>query len=240
FKSAAADRLIASSPCVRIALPKATATPVIPLNMDQVDALYAAMPVRYRVIITCAVGLGLRQGEIFGLTRDRVRFLERQVLVEEQLQLLPGGPPFLAPPKTARSRRSVPLPQVVADELAAHIAGFPDGGSMDLVFTAASNGEGIRRTSFHSSIWTAALKKAGLPVGTRFHVLRHTYASLLIEAGEHPKVIQERLGHASITETMDTYGHLFPTSEEKTRQVIDRAFRRDDAGEQDAAASGDA
>ncbi len=51
-----------------------------------------------------------------------------------------------------------------------------------------------------------------LPPGTRFHDLRHFYASALISAGLNPKVIQARLGHAAIAETMDTYGHLFPDS----------------------------
>jgi len=64
----------------------------------------------------------------------------------------------------------------------------------------------------------------GLPKGTHFHELRHFYASTLIHAGLHPKEIQVRLGHASITETMDTYGHLFPDSEESGRGAIQGAF----------------
>ena len=58
-------------------------------------------------------------------------------------------------------------------------------------------------------LWRNALKEAGIRQ-IRFHDLRHTFASQLIEQGAHPKYIQEQLGHASITMTMDTYGHLFP------------------------------
>ncbi|MFD5256319.1 tyrosine-type recombinase/integrase [Streptomyces bobili] len=54
--------------------------------------------------------------------------------------------------------------------------------------------------------------------------LRHAYASLLIDGGESPKVIQKRMGHSSIKITMDVYGHLYPESEQRTRNVIDRAF----------------
>jgi integrase len=63
-----------------------------------------------------------------------------------------------------------------------------------------------------------------VPKGTRFHDLRHFYASTLIAANLNPKVIQARLGHATITETMDTYGHLFPDAEDLGRGAIDGIF----------------
>jgi len=63
-----------------------------------------------------------------------------------------------------------------------------------------------------------------LPKGTRFHDLRHFYASTLIAANLNPKVIQTRLGHATITETMDTYGHLLPDAEDLGRGAIDGIF----------------
>jgi len=64
----------------------------------------------------------------------------------------------------------------------------------------------------------------GLPNGTRFHDLRHFYESTLIAGGLHRKAIQARLGHATITETMDVYGHLFPDAEHVGRGVMDAAF----------------
>ena len=82
----------------------------------------------------------------------------------------------------------------------------------------------MQRNSF-GFCWREAVKTADLPKGTRFHDLRHFYASTLIAAGLHPKVIQERLGHATIAETMDTYGHLFPDSEDLGRGAIDAALR---------------
>lgn len=85
----------------------------------------------------------------------------------------------------------------------------------------------MRRSSFGDR-WRAAVEAAGLPTGTRFHDLRHFYASALIAANLHPKTIQARLGHASIVETLDTYGHLFPASEEEGRGVLDEALRRRD------------
>jgi integrase len=63
-----------------------------------------------------------------------------------------------------------------------------------------------------------------LPAGTRFHDLRHFYASALISANLNPKVIQAGLGHATIAETMDTYGHLFPDAEDLGRTAVDQAL----------------
>ena len=63
-----------------------------------------------------------------------------------------------------------------------------------------------------------------MPKGTRFHDLRHFYASLLVRYGESVKVVQVRLGHASAAETLDTYSHLWPDSEDRTRAAVDAAF----------------
>jgi hypothetical protein len=64
----------------------------------------------------------------------------------------------------------------------------------------------------------------GLPEHTSFHDLRHTFASLVINQGATPKAVQTWMGHASITETFDTYGHLFPSSDDDARRFIDTAF----------------
>ena len=84
-------------------------------------------------------------------------------------------------------------------------------------------GRPVQRNSF-GFCWREAVREAGLPEGTRFHDLRHFYASTLIAAGLHPKVIQERLGHATMAETMDTYGHLFPDAEDLGRAAVDQAL----------------
>ncbi len=69
-------------------------------------------------------------------------------------------------------------------------------------------------------MWRPATKRAGLD-GVVFHELRHYYASLLIRHGESVKVVQARLGHATAAETLDTYSHLWPDSEDRTREAID-------------------
>lgn len=217
FRAAVQDRVIAHSPCVGVKLPKIERRMVDPLEVDQVEALVDAMPVRYQALVTLAAGTGLRQGEAFGLTVDRVDFLRRQLRVDRQMTLVRGAPE-LGPPKTQASYRTVPLPDVVLDALSAHLStvGEGEGG---LVFSNTARGP-IRRTRF-SEVWRPAVAGAELPEGTRFHDLRHFYASLLIRHGESVKVVQARLGHASAAETLDTYSHLWPDSEDRTRAAVD-------------------
>jgi integrase len=219
FRSAVDDRVIAMSPCRGIRLPRTPSRRVVPLDTEQVLALAEVLPERYRALVMLAAGTGVRQGEAFGLTLPYVDMLRRLVRVEQQLVLLPGKPPFLAPPKTAASLRTVPLPAVVLEVLARHFAAFPVG-EHQLLFTNDRE-EPISRTRFSEAVWRPAIARAGLPRGTRFHDLRHYYASLLIRHGESVKVVQARLGHASASETLDTYSHLWPDSEDRTRQAVD-------------------
>ena len=94
-------------------------------------------------------------------------------------------------------------------------------GEDGLVFTL-DGGEPITRQAF-GRIWRPAAAAAGLTTGTGMHALRHYYASLLIRYGESVKTVQARLGHASAAETLDTYSHLWPDSDDRTREAIDSA-----------------
>lgn len=234
FAAAVRDRLVATTPCVGIKLPRVEHPQVVPLAVEGVHALVDAIPARYRALVVLAAGSGLRQGECFGLAVPAVDFLRRSLRVEQQVTTV-NGRTFVAAPKTEASRRTVPLPGVVVSALAAHAATFEpgDGG---LIFTNA-NGEAIRRPRF-GEVWRRAVAGAGLvaglgtspaplPGGTRFHELRHFYASVLIASGASIKVVQTRLGHASAAETLDTYSHLFPDEEDKTRQALDAALSTD-------------
>jgi integrase len=183
-----------------------------------VQALHEAMPEPFRAMVTLAAGTGMRQGECFGLSVDRVDFMRRALIVDRQLVKVTGRPPFLAPPKTAASVRTIPLPTVVVEALAAHVAEHGTGAE-GLLFQLDELP--VRRASFFQRIWRPALKAAGLPTTTTFHGLRHYYASLLIRHGESVKTVQARLGHASATETLDTYSHLWPDSDDRTREAVD-------------------
>ena len=217
MKAAIRDRRIASNPCEGTKLPKVQRAQIVPLTTEQISAVRDVLPGELQALVTLAAGTGMRQGECFGLTVDRVRFLERAATVDRQLVTVAGQPPTFGPPKTRASNRTIPLPQVVVDALATHLAQFPaePGG---LVFRLS--GKPITRSAFGHR-WRDAVAAAGLPAGTGFHALRHYYASLLIRHGESVKTVQARLGHASAVETLDTYSHLWPDSDDRTRDAID-------------------
>ena len=114
--------------------------------------------------------------------------------------------------------RSIPADDWVLNGITAHLARYGQGP--DGVIVTNRLGSMAQRNSF-GYCWREAVAAARLPEGTRFHDLRHFYASTLIAANVNPKVIQARLGHATMAETMDTYGHLFPDSEDLGRGVVD-------------------
>ncbi|MHA6618925.1 site-specific integrase [Pseudonocardia sp. DLS-67] len=179
-----------------------------------------AVPDRYRALVVLAAGTGLRQGECFGLTVDRIDFLRRTLEVDRQLIGSDGGKPVFGPPKTAASVRTVPLPTVVVQALAEHVR-VHGTGAEGLLFVGDED-VALRRPWFSREVWrpaVAAVKAA--PTGTGMHDLRHFYASLLIRHGESVKVVQARLGHATAAETLDTYSHLWPDSDDTTRAAID-------------------
>jgi integrase len=221
FKAAVRDRRIMANPCDGTRLPKVERVKVSPPTTEQVERLRDAFPMpELRTVVTFTAGTGLRQGEVFGLTVDRLNMLRREVTVDRQLVQVPGQPPRLGPPKTRASVRTVPLPQVVVDALAAHLAEFPPGPE-GLVFTL--EGRPVTRQAF-GRLWRPAARSAGLPEGTGLHLLRHFYASLLIRYGESVKTVQARLGHATAAETLDTYSHLWPDSDDRTRDAVDTQF----------------
>jgi integrase len=115
------------------------------------------------------------------------------------------------------------VPGVLVRALATHLQQFPAEGE-GFVFTLP-NGEPVRRARLNES-WNRAVAAAGMPATTYFHDLRHTYASLLIEAGESIKVVSARLGHASAVETLETYSHLWPDSDEGTVRRLDLVYEQ--------------
>ena len=198
FEAAVGDHQIGASPCNRIALPKREDGEVVPVSAAQVRQMADACPDRYRALVVLAAGTGLRQGECFGLSVDRVDFLHRQVRVNRRLLGAKAGVPEFGPPKSKAGFRTVPLPDVVSTVMAEHLARYGRGSS-DLIFTS-SYGTPLRRNTA-GEMWHRASRKAELPEWATFHDLRHFYASLLISRGCSVKTVQRRLGHQSAMET---------------------------------------
>lgn len=220
FKSAVRDRVLMANPCDGTRLPRVERARVVPPTAAQVLALHDAMPDELKALIVLAAGTGMRQGELLGLTVDRIDFERYEVHVDRQLVTDTWTQTHFGPPKTRASHRTIPLPQVVIDALQKHLADFPPGQD-GLVFTL--EGRSMTRQTFGHA-WRPAARAVGWPRGKGVHLLRHYYASLLIRYGESIKTVQARLGHATAAETLDTYSHLWPDSADRTREAIDAAF----------------
>jgi integrase len=215
FRSAVNEGVITASPCDGLSVDKPRRKEVRVLDGDQLTALIAATPERDLPVLLTAIGTGLRQGELLGLRASRVDFLRRTLSVEEQVTSGTGRPAALTSVlKTNAARRRIPLPDELLEVLSPFVVG------RDVLFTRPRSGGLWRRDHFNAQIWKPALRAAKLDDTLGIHVLRHTYVSHLIAAGRNPKAIQRLMGHASITETLDTYGHLFPDDDDQTRAVM--------------------
>jgi len=212
---------IRTNPCDGVKLPRAVQAEPIFLSADEVEQLARATRKPYDVLIRVAAATGLRPSELCGLRVGRVNLLAGTLEVAEAVTVV-GGAIEIGPTKSY-ARRTIGVPRSVCDELADHLAGQRDRDAF--VFTAPMGGP-LRRDHLYKRIFMPAVLEAGLDPRLRTHDLRHTCASLLIQLGAHPKAIQERLGHRSITVTMDVYGHLFPSIAEALTERLDEVLSR--------------
>ena len=124
----------------------------------------------------------------------------------------------MVPPKTVRSRRLVPLSTLAAEALREQRALVVG----DLVFPNCSGGP--QESSSVTAALTVALRKAELP-RIRVHDLRHTTATVLLESGVHPKLVQDLLGHSTVAITLNTYSHVTAGLSGEAARAMDRALR---------------
>jgi integrase len=157
---------------------------------------------------------GLRFGEAAALRRTDVDLHRGRLTVTRSLSEVRG---HITEGQTKTGKvRTVTMPKVVITAVIKHLGQQPG----DLIFTAPDGGY-IRRTNWRRRIWAPALEAAGLS-GVRPHDLRHFGAAVAIASGAHPKAIMERLGHSSITTTLNVYGHLFPSLDEELAAKLDQ------------------
>jgi hypothetical protein len=185
---------------------------------------------RLEAVYVLAVGTGMRQGDLLGLKWEDVDLEAGTVQVRRTLSTATGGGFSFGAPKTAKSRRSVKLPGAAISALKKHrraqleermrLAGlFADHG---LVF-ASRVGTPVSRQDLVTRSFKPLLRRAGLP-DVRFHDLRHTCATLLLGRGVHAKLVQELLGHSTISVTLDTYSHVLPGMSDAAAGAMDEAL----------------
>jgi integrase len=204
------------NPATLVEPPPLELTEVQPLSVNEARELLAAADtsdLAARWVL--GLSLGLRQGEVLGLHWEDLDLTHATLRVRRALQRRSDGRLVEVAPKTARSRRALPLPASVVTALLEHQANQesrrqaagPSWTETGLVFTTRRGTPIHPRNDYRAFV--ALLSAAGLR-RVRLHDLRHTTASLLLTQGVSPRVVMEILGHSQISVTMNTYSHVSP------------------------------
>ena len=188
------------------------------LTIGEINALLDAVPnQKYRTLFRLAIFSGARQGELLGFKWSDVDWINNQIHVQRTF-----NNQAWYDVKTKTSNRKIDLgPAMIAELLVWQI--FCLKNELDLIFPNQAGGP-IDHNNLVNRHFNPALKVAGLPK-IRFHDLRHTYASLLIEQGENVKYIQSQLGHSNPSVTLNVYAHLMrPYNQESAQRLEDSVF----------------
>jgi integrase len=179
--------------------------------------LLAVSDHRWYPIYVIAIYCGLRKGEILGLSKSDIDLSRGVIRVRHQVTQVQGLGSVISEPKTEKAKRQVTISEFPIQVLRDHLNSLKDNQSL-LFATASGKPLSSRNVVRH---FKSVIESTGLP-DIRFHDLRHTHATLLLSAGTHPKVVQERLGHSQISLTLSTYSHVMPGIQEKAADDFQR------------------
>lgn len=207
------------NPAYRTKLSRGTAREPVFLSRDEFQALYEAVPTYYQPFVAFLVGSQLRWSEATALNGADLRRDTHPptVRVNKAWKKNAGGSPFIGVTKSKRGRRTVSL----WDELADMIVMPPTGGGF--LFRGKQGGK-LWYGGFMTRVWNPSVERSGLVSEPNPHDLRHTGASWLIADGAPLPFIQARLGHESITTTINTYGHLLPDAHTQMADSLSRTL----------------
>lgn len=214
--------LVTRNVCHCVDIPKTVKPKIDPLSEQQArELLRVSDGGRYHALFVLGITAGLRKGELLALRREDVDLDNATISVRHSLEDLKGVQ-RLKEPKSASGKRVVKLSKIAIDAMWAHYGILmKEGlGDCEIVFPW-TDGTFIRKWQFDIIVWKKNREAAGIPNTFTFHDTRHTCATILLKANIHPKVVQERLGHASIKMTMDTYSHLMPSLQENAAATFD-------------------
>jgi integrase len=227
LKQAVMDGLIPRNIADAVKAPQAHKIEVTPLTPAEVKVLLsAASGDRLETLYITAIHTGLRRSELLGLKWTDIDLDARTLSVQRSL----GRDGTFNPPKRNKSRRTVKLTAQAAEALKGHRARQNEErlqlGSLwedwGLVFPNRS-GKPMNADYLYHRGFKPLLERAELS-GFTFHSLRHTCATLLLSKNVNPKIVSEMLGHATISQTMDTYSHVMPGMQEVAAAALEEAL----------------
>ncbi|OPA80624.1 site-specific integrase [Paenibacillus selenitireducens] len=224
--------LIKKNVALSVVKPKAQRKELTVWNSEQINRFFALSKEesRYSITFFLAIMTGMRQGEILGLHWNDIDFENKVIHIQHTLSH--KNREISSTLKTQKSIRSIAITDETIARLIEHRGkieiekqwGGPNYIDIGLV-VCTSEGNPVPPRSMYK-VWERLVKKYEMPYIT-FHDLRHTHASMLLQQKVHPKVVSERLGHSSISITMDTYSHLMPNIQAESIEGLDRVIKGD-------------
>lgn len=219
--------LIYSNPCDAVELPNHRAREMQALTAEEAARLLKVEG-RYSSLFAFLLTTGARPSEALGLKWSDLDLDKATATIQRTLQWHANGGFYFGETKTKGSRRMVPFPATLIDQLKLHRANQAEallklGVRTELVF-ANSEGMPLMRKNLVRRHFKPALKSAKLPTNLTLYCLRHTCASLLLQAGVHPKIVAERLGHSSTKLTLDVYSHIAPGMQSEATACIEKVL----------------
>jgi integrase len=223
MQKAVAQKLVRDNPTDGVTPPKPCRREAEPLSGDQVKHLLkCAKNNPYEAFFVVAIGTGMRWGEIAALRWSDIDLNAGTLQVQRTLSQA-RGKILIQPPKTKAGRRKIPLPAFVLAALHRHRSKSPVVPHPTAWVFPNRRGGLLGRGNFFSCCWKPLRDAAGIPK-TRFHDLRHTTATLLLQNGVHPKVVQTVLGHSRFGITMDLYSHMVDGMQNEAAIALDSAI----------------
>lgn len=230
LKHAVRMRLITFNPADNIKAPRIVRASIDTLTVEQSADLLEAVrnkPLYWPVLL--ALATGMRRGEIVALRWKNVDFDNKTIRVVESIEQTKAGTRFKSP-KTNRTR-AILLPEYAVEELRRHkelqterLARLNIVHTSETLVCARYDGKLLWPSSLTHEFMKLYKKRPDLP-RIRFHDLRHSHATQLLAAGIHPKIAQERLGHSTISTTLDLYSHATDTMQDEAAAKLNAAFK---------------
>lgn len=226
-------RLLSRSPLDGVEAPRVPRREMQTLDAAQARDLLAATAaegVKWQAFFTVLLNAGCRPGELKALRWADVDLADGEMRLQRHVQRITGQGMVAGPTKTTTGRRPVALGADVVALLRKHRAEQAEtrlrAGSLwqqlDLVFPNAFGG--YLEGGTVERVFNRACRRADVP-RIRLYDLRHTSASLLLASGVHPKIVSERLGHASVNLTLSTYSHVLPGLQQDAADTLEAALK---------------